>query len=154
MPVPQMAESLSKGVIDGALVPWEVVPATKTHELVKFHAEASGKNALTTATMVLLMNQAKYDALPANLKKVIDENRGRDTSAWVSSEFDKAGAAGVAAATGRGNAIYKIPETEMVKWQKAAKSVDDAWVKEVNGLGKDGKALLQEAKSLIAKYTK
>jgi TRAP-type C4-dicarboxylate transport system substrate-binding protein len=39
MPVPQVGDALSKGVIDGAVVPYEVVPAVKIQELVKFHSE-------------------------------------------------------------------------------------------------------------------
>ncbi|MCW1938406.1 hypothetical protein OMD46_22440 [Pseudomonas sp. MDMC_285] len=30
MPVPQVPEALSKGVVDGAVLPWDVVPALKT----------------------------------------------------------------------------------------------------------------------------
>ena len=39
MPVPQVGEALSKGVIDGAVIPWEVVPSVKVQELTKFHTE-------------------------------------------------------------------------------------------------------------------
>ena len=35
------------------------------------------------------MNQAKYDSLPADLKKVIDDNSGLAASAWAGeSAFD------------------------------------------------------------------
>jgi TRAP-type C4-dicarboxylate transport system substrate-binding protein len=39
MPVPQIPEAVSQGVIDGAVVPWEVVPALRLHEMLKFHTE-------------------------------------------------------------------------------------------------------------------
>ena len=39
MPIPQVPESLAQRVIDGCVVPWEVVPAIKLHELVKIHTE-------------------------------------------------------------------------------------------------------------------
>ncbi len=39
MPLPQIPDSLSKGVIDGAVIPWEVVPSVKVHELAKFHSQ-------------------------------------------------------------------------------------------------------------------
>ncbi len=41
MPVTQVAESLSKGVIDGTVLPWEVIPALKIQEIVKFHTETA-----------------------------------------------------------------------------------------------------------------
>lgn len=154
MPVPQMAESLSRGVIDGALIPWEVVPATKTHELTKYHAEASGAQAMTTATMIYVMNKKKYDSLPPELKKVIDNNSGQDTSAWVAREFKNADAAGRQAAISRGNQVYSIPEAEMAKWQAAAKPVTEEWIKDISAKGLDGKKLHAEAVDLVKKYSK
>ena len=50
MPIPQVPESLAQRVIDGCVVPWEVVPAIKLHELVKFHTEIPGSPTLYTAS--------------------------------------------------------------------------------------------------------
>ena len=52
MPIPQVPESLAQSVIDGCVVPWEVVPAIKVHELVKFHTEIPGSPTLYTATLL------------------------------------------------------------------------------------------------------
>ena len=43
MPVTQVPDALSKHVIDGAAMPWEIVPSLKVHELVKFHKEVGAK---------------------------------------------------------------------------------------------------------------
>jgi TRAP-type C4-dicarboxylate transport system permease small subunit len=77
MPIPQVPESLAQRVIDGAVIPWEVVPAVKVQELVKFHTEIPGSPTLYTATFILAMNRVKYDGLPADLKAVIDKNSGQ-----------------------------------------------------------------------------
>ncbi|MBR0564748.1 TRAP transporter substrate-binding protein [Azoarcus sp. L1K30] len=154
MPVPQMAESLSKGVIDGALIPWEVVPATKTHELTKFHAEAGSGNAMTTATMIFVMNKKKYDGLPADLKKVIDDNSGRETSAWVSAQFKDADAGGRAKTEANGNTIYQIDAAEMAKWQAAARPVTEEWIKDISEKGLNGKQLYEDAAALVKQYSK
>lgn len=112
MPVPQMAESLSKGVVDGALIPWEVLPATKAHELTKYHTDTASGQTMTTATMVYVMNQKRYNSLPDHLKAVIDNNSGRDTSAWIASRFQQADAAGQQAAEGLGNEVIVLSEEE------------------------------------------
>jgi TRAP-type C4-dicarboxylate transport system substrate-binding protein len=39
MPVPAVPEALSKGVIEGAVIPYQVVPSIKVNELVKYAAE-------------------------------------------------------------------------------------------------------------------
>ena len=43
MPLPQIPDALSKGTIDGCVIPWEVVPSVKVHELTKFHTEFAGE---------------------------------------------------------------------------------------------------------------
>ena len=43
MPVGQAPDALSKHVIDGAAMPWEIIPSLKVHELVKFHKEVGAK---------------------------------------------------------------------------------------------------------------
>ncbi|ENO98120.1 MAG: TRAP transporter substrate-binding protein [Pseudoxanthomonas sp.] len=153
MPVPQMTESLSKGVIDGALIPWEVVPPTKAHELTKFHAESGVERAMTTATMIYVMNQKKYDSLPDDLKKVIDANSGREFSAWVAAQHVAADAVGRDMTIARGNKVYSIPADEMTRWEQAAKPVTAEWIKEVTASGADGQKLYDDAVALVAKYS-
>lgn len=114
-----MAESLARGVIDGALIPWEVVPATKAHELTRFHLEPGGAQTLTTATSVFLMNRKKYESLPAELRQVIDDNSGRETSAWVSGQFKGADVDGRAAALAHGNAVTRLDEDELAHGGRA-----------------------------------
>jgi len=149
MPVPQMPESLSKGVIEGALVPWEVVPPTKTQELTRFHLEADTDRALLASTMVFVMNKKKYDSLPPELKKVIDDNSGRETSAWVSEQFAPADAAAREMTVARGNTVYALTPDEARRWQQASQAVTAEWIKEV----KDGQRLYDTANALVKKYS-
>lgn len=153
MPVTQMAESLSKGVVDATMLPWEVVPATKVHELTKYSAEFGGDYTMSTTTMIFVMNKKKYDSLPADLKKVIDANSGRETSAWVSGQLKGADAAGRQAVVGHGNKVYQIPSDEMAKWQAAAKPVTEEWVKEITAKGVDGKKMVADASALVKQYS-
>ena len=48
MPVPKVAPSLSKGVIDGMVVPWEIMPSFKLQELTKAHTNVAGNRGLYT----------------------------------------------------------------------------------------------------------
>ncbi len=153
MPMTQVAESLSKGTIDGALMPYEVVPAIKVHELVKFHSETDpAQHAVYTTVLLLAMNKARYDGLPPDLRKVIDDNSGIGLSGDTGRILTEADAPGRQLASR--NAINTIPAAELENWKRAAQPVIDGWVKDVTARGADGKALLQQAQSLIAKYAK
>ena len=88
-------DALSKGTIDGCVIPWEVVPSVKVQELTKYHAEFDpAGGALYTTTFVMAMNKAKYNSLPPDLKKVIDANSGLATSAWLGKVQQAGDAAG------------------------------------------------------------
>lgn len=152
MPAPQVPEALSKGVVDGALLPWEVVPALKVQELTKFHSETDPKSrALYTAVFIFAMSRAKYDSLPADLRKVIDANSGAELSASVGRTWDESAGAARKLAEDRKNSFYVVPLDELRNWEKAAQPVADEWVREVTAKGLNGAALLQSARDLIQK---
>ncbi len=150
MPVPQVGEALAKSVIDGALVPWEVVPSVKIQELVKFHSETDPTEAaIYTSTFVFAMNKAKYESLSPELKKVIDNNSGKALSGHIGKVFLMADVQGKKTATK--NTMNVISRQELVKFQTVGQSVTQAWVADVTAKGTNGKELLDGARALIAK---
>lgn len=153
MPVPAVPEALSKGVINGTALPWEVTKTLRLTELVENHTEFTGPQALYTATFVLAMNKASYDALPDDLKAIIDAESGEmmaGKSAQSLIEFD-----GPAReiAIGAGNNIIQLDAQEVERWQAAAQPVVDRWVAKMNEKGIDGQALIDRAKALIADHS-
>ncbi|WP_299502212.1 TRAP transporter substrate-binding protein [uncultured Roseobacter sp.] len=152
MPVPAVPEGLSKGVIDGTTIPWEVTAALKIPELVDNHTEFTG-NALYVLTFVLAMNKDRYDGLPADLQKVIDDNSGLEFSVFAGgTQADSDGPARQAAAD-RGNNIVTLNAEETAEWKAVAEPIYAEWVADMNEKGIDGQALIDEARMLIDKYT-
>jgi TRAP-type C4-dicarboxylate transport system substrate-binding protein len=154
MPLPAVPESMAKGVIDGAMVPWEGVPAAKLQEIAKSHLDApAGQPKFSNSIFAFVMNQARYDGLAPELKKVIDANSGLAVSAWAGDKgFDAVVAANHKLAGDRGNALLALSEAEYQRWVKASGDVDDQWLKEVGAKGANGPALLDEARALIQQY--
>jgi TRAP-type C4-dicarboxylate transport system substrate-binding protein len=155
MPLPNIPDALSKGTIQGCVIPWEVVPSVKVHELTKYHAEFDpAGGALYTTTFVMAMNKAKYNSLPPDLKKVIDANSGMATSAWLGKVQQGGDVPGRKAAVDRGNQIYTIGAAEAQEFRRASRSLELDWVNDMNKRGYDGKKLLDTARGLIEKHTK
>ncbi len=154
MPVPAVTEALSKGVISGTTIPWEVGPALKVHELVKNHTTFAGDRGLYTQTFAFSMNKAAYDKLPADLKKVIDNNSGIAAAAMFGRAMDDGDKAGRAIAEKAGNRIVALDIAETQRWRRTASVVEKEWVDEVAKKGIDGAKLAAEARALIAKHSK
>lgn len=153
MPVPAIPENLSKGVIDGAVIPWEVTPALKVSELVDNHTEFGGDHALYTTAFVLAMNKDKYESLPDELKEALDENSGQEFSAFAGRTQAEWDAPGREIAVERGNNITELSADEVEAWREAAEPIYENWVAEMEEKGIDGQALIDEARELIDKYT-
>ena len=102
----------------------------------------------------MTMNKAKYESLPADLKKVIDANSGIETSGWLGKVQQANDPKGRAAAEARNNQIHRFNQSDYDQFKQVSSKVDEAWVKEMDGKGFKGQQLLDGAKALIEKYSK
>ena len=153
MPVPAIPEGLSKGVIDGTTIPWEVTAALKVPELVKNHTEFDGA-ALYTLTFVLAMNKDRYDGLSDELKKVLDENSGLEFSVFAGGTQADADGPARQVAVDLGNNIVELNEEETQVWRDASQPIYDSWIADMDSKGIDGQALIDEARELMDAYGK
>ena len=148
MPVPAVPEALSKGVIDGTTIPWEVTKALKVPELVGNHTEFTGP-MMYTLTFVLVMNKDKFASLPDDLKVVMEENSGLEFSIFAGATQQAYDAPGRKVAVDRGNNIITLNAVQSAVWAEAAQPVYGSWLKEMAGRGIDGQALINEATALM-----
>jgi len=148
VPFMQTSAALAQKAIDGCLLPWESVPGLKVHERVKFHCDIPGTPTLATTTFLLAMNKAKYQALPVDLKKVIDNNSGQAAAVMAAAIWDVQATAAENTAKSRGNEIETLSDEEVARWRKATEPVVAAWTKQT----KDGSKLLDTARALIKKH--
>ncbi|MEN0073245.1 MAG: TRAP transporter substrate-binding protein [Paracraurococcus sp.] len=152
MPVPQVPEAMSQGVIDGAVVPWEVVPSIRLQEMVKYHTEIPGSPTFYIATFILAMNRARYEGLPEALRQVLDANSGLAAARMAARPWDERGPVVEAEVRKRGNQVTVITEAEQARSVAATKPVVDGWLAQMKERGIDGDALLGKARALVDKH--
>jgi len=155
MPLPAIPANLSKGIIDGVTLPFEIAPAVKTPDLVShFSSLAGAQPRLGTNVFTFLMNKASYDKLPPDLQKVIDDNSGGNIARQAGQNWIDVETPGrnVVASKPK-NKFYEIPEDEVVKMKAAAQPVFDRWYEEVGKRGLDGPAMVIDALDMIEKHS-
>ena len=153
MPLPQVPEAIAKGVIDGAMVPWEGTPPIKLHEIAKYALDnAPGQPKMSNSIFVIAMNPAKYDSLPADLKKVLDANTGLAWSAQIGKVFDGTTEPAKKLAAAANNVFDTLSPQEYAKMQTAADAVAKEWIGDVGAKGANGQQLLDDAKALIRQH--
>jgi TRAP-type transport system periplasmic protein len=156
LPLTEIPPALSKGVIDGVLLPYEIAPAVKTQDLVSNFSELAGPQPrLGTSVFSFLMNKDSYAKLPPDLKKVIDDNSGRNIARWAGENWIAIEVPGrKVVASKPKNKFHTIPLAEVEKMKKAAQPVFDRYYAEMKKIGVDGEALVADARAMIDKYSK
>ena len=148
MPVPQVPEAISKGVIEGAVVPWEVTQSLRLYELTDHHTEIKGERGLYTAVFMLAMNQGVYEGMADDLRKIVDDHSGMAIAKAIGEAWSEAEAAPRAKAVARGNTIIEMDPSEVQKLKDLSVEVQKAWIDEQE----DGQALFDAANGLIDQY--
>jgi len=150
MPVPGVPEALSKGVIDGTTIPWEVTTSLKSSELVHNHTGFAGTHGLYTQTFAMVMNKDTYNNLPDDLKAIIDANSGIEVAAEFGRAMDEGDRGGLKVAQDLGNNIITLDEAETARWVEISQPIIDNWIASTP----DGQMLYDAAEALVAEETK
>lgn len=150
MPVPALPEAMSKGVVDGALIPYEIAPALKLQDLNKSVTELNDASRLGTSVFMVAMNKERYASLPDDLKAVIDANSGTNVAARVGEMWEGFEQSGIDALKAAGVETIMLDEAESAKFDAANERVVERWVEEVSGKGIDGQALVDKARAAIS----
>lgn len=153
MPVPTLPEALSKGVVDGALIPFEIVPALKLQELDKSTTELPGGDRFGTSTFMVAMNKDAYEALPDDLKAVIDANSGANVAAEIGAIWEGFETGGETALSDAGVERIVLSDEEAAKFNAASEQVVQRWIDDVAAKGIDGAALVEQARAAVTAAT-
>ncbi|HSG95937.1 MAG TPA: TRAP transporter substrate-binding protein [Afifellaceae bacterium] len=154
MPVPDLPQALSKKVVDGAFIPWEIIPPLKIQEQTQYQIEGANKTRFGTTSFQVSMNKARWDGLPADIQKAFKDASGPDWWAKVGDIWRAGDEGGIKVAIGAGNTHITLSEAETEAFRVATEPVVDRWIKEVSEKGIDGAALVATARELIAKHSK
>ena len=155
MPLPALPQALSKGTVDGALVPFEIFPPFKLQQLTKYSVEGADQSRFGTSVFMFAMNKDRYNSLPAELQKVIDDNSGTAWAASIGKVWDGNEAAGVALQEGsEGSKVIALDAQAKASFDRVGQTVVDRWITEASKSGIDAVALVKAARTSIAQYSK
>jgi TRAP-type transport system periplasmic protein len=135
---PDLYDSLKRGVIEGAYISPETLKGFKTGEVQKY-ATASWKVG-STYCFYVLMNKQKWDSLPADVKKVINEFSKEFAERWA-VEWNKIDIEAWEYFTKQGGQIIPISDAEAARWIKAAEPVIDDYKKDLLSKGYKAKEI-------------
>jgi len=113
----------------------------KLHELLKYYTPAD----FYSLVFWISMNKNKYDAMPANVKKAIDDNSYLGLSRIHGKSFDGSYAACKQIALKSGMQEVTFSDEEMKKLVDITEPLKEKWAKDMEAKGLPGKAVLEAA---------
>jgi TRAP-type C4-dicarboxylate transport system substrate-binding protein len=151
MPPGQVYENIEKGVIDGAVFPWDAINGFRLENALKHHLDAR----VYTACFHLVMNPKRFEALPPEVKKAIDAHIGDPLVARFGPLWTKWDQVGLEKVKKLGNSIVAVPNETREKWRAELKPVIDG---ELAKLEKEGvpnaRAVYEEMLKQVASFSK
>jgi TRAP-type transport system periplasmic protein len=151
MPQGQTYESLQKGVVEGTFAPMETLKGWKQGEVIKSTTDCFDVGY--TTAMFVVMNLKKWNSLPADVRKAIEEVNAQ----WIDvhgKAWDQLDQEGREYTLGLGNKIVPLSATENDRWKKAVRPIIDEYIKEVSAKGLPAEKAVKEVESLIKQYGK
>jgi TRAP-type C4-dicarboxylate transport system substrate-binding protein len=138
MPATAIYNSLERGVIDASQIPMSAALDFKLIEVTKhFTIDAP----LGRSPFLVAMNRARYEKLPPDLKKIIDDTTGLKLSLKGAETYDKKNTLAIEAAK-KDRDVILLSKAEHQRWLDAFKPMIKQKVDEAEKAGLPGRGLV------------
>jgi len=151
MPMPEVPQAVQTGVIDGTMTSREVLQDFKLAETLKYVTDYP----TVVVTFAAVMDRKRWDALPADVKKVFDE-LGPEMAVWTGQYHDKQNVGGALEWAKKEHKLQVVPVSaqERAAWDAKLKPMEDEWVKEMTAKGLPAAKYLARARELRDQFIK
>lgn len=151
MPMPELYQSLQKGVVEGALYPLEVNKGWKMGEVTEY--DTACFSIAYTSSFFVVMNKDKWNSISAEDQKIIEQINAewipKHGDAWNSSDME-----GYLYSLSLGHYIYGLHPKEAARWKAAVAPVINNYIEKMNQKGFNGKEIVDYTVSALEKYQK
>jgi TRAP-type C4-dicarboxylate transport system substrate-binding protein len=151
MPQSDTPEALQKGVVKGNFSSMEVL---KDFNYAAYTPYVTLVN-LQVVSFAVVMNKDKWNAMPADVKKIFDDMR-REQAEWTGTYVDNHVKEALAWSKEKYKdfQIFELPKNDSAEIPKLMQPIIDGYVKKTNALGLPGDQIVKDINSLKAKYEK
>jgi TRAP-type C4-dicarboxylate transport system substrate-binding protein len=139
MPVTQIYNALERGVIDATMIPLSAMLDFKLLEVVKYLTVDA---PLGRSPFLVAMNRKRYEGLPPDLKKIIDDTTGLEMSLGGARSYDKKNKQALEEGR-KQREVISLDAKERDRWLAVFRKLAQEQAAEVDKLGLPGTALVR-----------
>jgi TRAP-type transport system periplasmic protein len=152
MPMSEVYDALSKGVVDGLMSSYEALHGWKTGELIKYTTE--NKSTAYSAVFIVMMNKQKFASLPPDIQALIDQMSQEYIEKYATMWADL----NIVAKDWlmkRGTKLTVLSKEEEARWyDKGTKPLVDAYIKDMKAKGLPGVEAVKFIQEALKRHTK
>lgn len=150
MPQSEAPEAIQKGVVKGNVSSMEILKDFNFAAYLPYATEAN----LFVVTFAVVMNNDKWNSLPADVKKVIDDLR-REQAEWTGKYVDNHVQEALKWSKEKyKHQLLKLPDKDIAEIKTLLKPMIDEYIKKVNAQGMPGEQIIKDVYALKEKYEK
>jgi TRAP-type C4-dicarboxylate transport system substrate-binding protein len=153
MPVPDLPQALSKGTVEGALVPFEILEPLKLHQLTDVSVEGAGGDRFGTSVFMFAMNKDRYDSLAPELQRVIDANSGRALAKEMGAVWNRVERRGKELQRSSGGRVIELTPEQTAAFETLSRSVTQRWIDQAEARGIAAETLVERAKAAVERHS-
>ena len=153
IPAIALPQALSDGRVEGMLAPFESLASSNLAEGTGTSIEGRGKLRFGTSVFVLGMNKERFDALPDDLRQVIENHTGREFAREMGDVWEAGETSGKRLQFDSGGTILRLNEDLTTDIAERGQTIVDRWIEDVSGQDLDGKALVDSARMAVRQNT-
>jgi TRAP-type C4-dicarboxylate transport system substrate-binding protein len=140
VPPPEAQDALAKGIVEAAMFPHEAAVSYDLGAVAKYAIEPG----VSTATFAFVMNPAKYESLPADLKALIDNASGPGAAEDFGKAWEVAEKEGRAKEMAQGVQMLRLPDGDIERLKKLMAPHVETAIAAVDKEGKQGRKFYEE----------
>ena len=115
--------------------------------------EGEGGLRFGTSVFLFAMNRDRYEALPGDLRAVIDANSGRALAEEMGDVWNRVEQQGISAQEKSGGEVVRLDAEATAAFRELGAEVTARWIEEAGGQGFDAGALVEAAKAAVQAHT-
>jgi TRAP-type C4-dicarboxylate transport system substrate-binding protein len=151
----ELYSALERGLIEGVAFAYQGVLSYGFQQITKYRTVCD----ISTRSFPVIMNQQVWNKLPTDIQKIFTENSGPLASGRFGAIYDADCNTSMQAIIAYDKKVgnpefFTLSGDEKARWQQTVSTVWSKWLEEVKGKGLEGKAMLDDALSLVKKYSK
>jgi len=148
MPQSETPEAIQKGIVKGMVSSMEILKDFNFAAYCPYATEAN----LFVVSFAVVMNKAKWDALPLQTKKIFDDLQ-REQAEWTGSYVDNHVKEALAWSKDKyKHQVFSLSAADRASVAKLTQPMLDAYAKRVGALGLKGQQILSDVQELKKRY--